>query len=100
MANEEHLEILRKGVKEWNRWRETNAGADLTYAGLRAVNLRGANLHGVDLSRANLSNAQLIDANLRDAQLIDADLHHAHLTATSHGRFDQEQETNRWGRLS
>ena len=44
MANEEHLELLRKGVDNWNVWRRTNE-------------VLHPNLRGADLSRARLSGA-------------------------------------------
>ncbi len=30
MANPKHLEILKRGVKVWNQWREENRGVDIT----------------------------------------------------------------------
>ncbi|QLE45280.1 pentapeptide repeat-containing protein (plasmid) [Nostoc sp. C052] len=69
MANEEHLTILRQGVKVWNEWRQKNSevAPDLT-----DINLSGAFLIGIDfsnsnLSRANLSHAVLVYANLSAA---------------------------------
>jgi hypothetical protein len=46
MANAEHLEILERGVKEWNQWRDEHPETT------------------PDLSNANLSNANLSNANL------------------------------------
>ena len=54
MANEEHLELLRKGVDNWNVWRRTNE-------------VLHPNLRGADLSRAKLSGANLMGADLREA---------------------------------
>lgn len=49
MANKEHLELLRKGVKEWNKWRKLNPDIEpdlsdtyLGCASLRKVNLKEA----------------------------------------------------------
>jgi len=96
MANPEHLEILKKGVEEWNKWRDDHpeivpdlsraklSGTDLHEAGLRGeglsgVNLSGANLREANLSKANLSKANLLRANLREANLREANLRRAAL---------------------
>jgi uncharacterized protein YjbI with pentapeptide repeats len=83
MANPKHLEILERGVKVWNRWREENPEIwpDLYGANLRGVDLSGANLSEADLGEANLSEADLRRANLRGARLIRADLSEADLSA-------------------
>ncbi len=46
MAKPEHLAILKKGVEQWNKWREEHPQVmlDLTEAELSGVDLRGANL--------------------------------------------------------
>lgn len=46
MANQEHLAILKQGVKAWNRWRAENPYVlvDLNQAKLREANLRGYDL--------------------------------------------------------
>ena len=41
MANPEHLEILKQGVKQWNRWREEQPDV---YPDLRVASLSGASL--------------------------------------------------------
>jgi uncharacterized protein YjbI with pentapeptide repeats len=92
-----HLEILKLGVSEWNKWRveRTNIapdlkgavlkGASLAGADLRAANFKGADLRGANLRGANLKAADLRAANLRDAilwsaSLTGADLREADLT--------------------
>lgn len=84
MANEQHLEMLKRGVEEWNAWRREHAdvrpdlgGADLTRALLRHAHLRHADLSGADLTRADLSGALLTGAHLSGADLIRADLNRA-----------------------
>ena len=56
MANPEHLQILKHGVKAWNQWREQHtdirpdlSGADLFRADISRANLPGAGLHGANL---------------------------------------------------
>lgn len=86
MANQQHLEILSKGVRVWNQWREKHlglrpdlqqanlAGADLSSANLSSANLHGADLFGANLSGADLSGADPGWADLRGAILTMADL--------------------------
>lgn len=97
MANEEYLEILKKGVKVWNEWREKNPAeipnlikadlsranlirADLSRANLILADLLGANLAFANLSDANLMNANLAFANLLGANLMNANLLGANLS--------------------
>ena len=97
MADEEQLdEILRRGPKEWNAWREANPetplllyranlveadlkGAHLSNANLERADLTGANLDFTDLQRTNLANAELQGAHLRHADLRGANLQVADL---------------------
>ncbi len=55
MADEKHLEILKKGVDAWNNWREENRDVQpyLTGANLCEANLTGADLRGADLREAD-----------------------------------------------
>ena len=97
MANAEHLQILKRGLHEWHKWRKSNwsiepdlSGADLSNAELRnadfrATNLAGANLYnafcpGATLIRANLQNANLIKTDLVRAEISLANLQHADLS--------------------
>jgi hypothetical protein len=96
MANANHLAILRKGIRAWNKWHKKSPEIpDLSDADLReeyfsnwdfsgvnlsSANLSGANLSGTNLSCANLSNASLTGAILTGANLYDAILIRANLT--------------------
>ena len=74
MANPEHLEILKQGVEQWNKWRKehpvrrdldlsrrsdlarrTLAGRISVGRSLRVADLGGADLRGADLREAKLS---------------------------------------------
>ncbi|TVL98576.1 MAG: hypothetical protein CV087_21160 [Candidatus Brocadia sp. WS118] len=101
MANPEHLEILRMGVKVWNQWRKENKNivpdlreADLTGIQLGVENFsisdlgyqrkidpypNSINLNDVNLSNAVLSHANLVAANLNGAILDNAKLDFAQL---------------------
>jgi uncharacterized protein YjbI with pentapeptide repeats len=104
MANQQHLDILKRGVAEWNQWRAANPpivpdlrdadlhradlveanleGADLRGANLEGVHLRGADLRGVRLDGAQLDGATLRGAALRGAALRGAALRGAQLQGT------------------
>ncbi|HVB26044.1 MAG TPA: pentapeptide repeat-containing protein [Ktedonobacteraceae bacterium] len=110
MANEEHLHILRQGVRNWNKWSHRNLvvrpdlsganllgaslsganflGADLSGTDLFRADLSGTNLSGADLSGANLSNANLSGAKLNLADLSTADLSNADLSGACLGDVD------------
>lgn len=89
MANAEHVEHLKRSIREWNRWREEQrdirpdlssadlCGADLSEADRSRAKLCYANLIFADLSRADLSRTDLSYANLSYANLSEADLNQA-----------------------
>jgi uncharacterized protein YjbI with pentapeptide repeats len=91
MANPEHLEILRLGIEQWNRWRKEHpdvrpdlsvtdlSNANLGEADLRGAYLRSVELGGADLTRALLSGVDLAYARLHGAKLNLQDLHDASL---------------------
>ncbi len=108
MADPEHLGILKRGVSEWNQWRQKKpsvvpnlSAANLIRAYLRSVDLRGAdlrgarlsgadlgqaNLGGADLSGAMLGRAFLAGADLSDVNFSGADLSRANLIGADLGR--------------
>lgn len=100
MANAEHFEILKSGVKIWNKLRKSNeivqpelfeaflSGANLSDVNFFNANLIGANLSGAKMPRADLTltslyNANLSKANLSKAYLNDAELIQANLTGAN-----------------
>ncbi len=81
MANQEHLDILKQGMKRWNKQREEHSDIrpDLSSAELSRTDLSRANFSGVNLFEADLSRTTLVEANLRRAGLSQADLSNATL---------------------
>lgn len=81
MADQEHVEILKQGVKLWNAWRKKNPNMvpDLSETDLNGVNLSGANLHKVNLRGTSLIMANLGEAELQKADLSGTDLNGADL---------------------
>lgn len=91
MSNTEHKEILKKGVRTWNRWRSANPNIrpDLSRATLKNMNLSGYNLNhsdlywvifkGSDLSYCDLTSSNLCNATFEEANLSYADLSDANL---------------------
>ena len=113
MANQEHLDILAKGVEAWNAWRDRNdvapdlrnaplAGRDLGgvsgipftnaeerfRAAIRIALRFGANLRGADLRGADLRRADLRGADLSGANLQSTDVHGAVFSYTAVGDVD------------
>src|SRR5260370_15148175 len=82
MANQEHLDMLHKGVEIWNRWRKENPGigVDLREAKLTGVNLTEADLKWVNIQVSDLSKSKLRDANLTLTRLTSANLVGSSLT--------------------
>lgn len=82
MANNEHLEILKKGTKCFNDWRDKNHNVilDLSRAVLKNADLTGANLMHANFASAIIANAKLRSVNLTHANLRGAILTNVNLT--------------------
>src|SRR5437764_1336252 len=74
MANQEHLDILKQGVRAWNQRRAEHPDIrpDLWGAHLRDVNLYRAHLRDANLNRANLSDARIWSTIFGDIDLSSA----------------------------
>lgn len=96
MADSECVERIKRGVPEWNGWREANpkAMADLSWANLNGLCLdgvalsesvlklafcRGCSFVGADFSGASMRGINLEGCDLRSAVFKGADLEGAHL---------------------
>ncbi|MBD2511865.1 pentapeptide repeat-containing protein [Nostoc muscorum FACHB-395] len=93
MANEEHLAILKQGVKVWNEWRKENPHIkpDLTKvrfkifsnyskANFSESNLSEANFSGNSLAETNFIAADLTKVNLAQTNLINVEFNQANLS--------------------
>jgi uncharacterized protein YjbI with pentapeptide repeats len=71
MANNDQIDLLKRGTQAWNAWRaeQTEATIDLSGGALRGLDLEGADLSGADLKDADLRGANLSGANLAGAHL-------------------------------
>lgn len=90
MANKKHLEILKQGVMEWNRWRIENEdirpnlkGVDLDWEVLTAVDLNNADLRGATFRNAKLEEADMTSADLSGADLSDAHCLNLHASGSN-----------------
>ncbi|MGK7942269.1 MAG: pentapeptide repeat-containing protein [Crocosphaera sp.] len=96
--SEEFLELLKKDVTAWNRWRQENSQVEINFesvdlsnshlsqANLKGINFKRSNFGGSDLRQADLSDSCLKGANfeqcdLRNARLKQANLANANLKA-------------------
>ena len=88
MTDSDHIEILRRGSRAWNAWREANssqipnlddAALSLGQRQLGPINGGPTNLRSVSMQRAFLRSASLSAADLEAADLSGADLAYARL---------------------
>jgi uncharacterized protein YjbI with pentapeptide repeats len=95
MVDQQHVNLLKKSVRIWNRWQRQHSnthpdlrnadlgGAQLSFAQLQRADLHGAKLYNTPLCNANLRYADLSGADLSYANLSHADLSHADLTSAN-----------------
>ncbi len=100
MANPEHLAILKKGVRAWNKWIQHVPVKYLYGTDLRGVNLRGRNLVDADFFRVCLAEADLRGANLSGAILVGTDLSRAILSGANLTKADLLRADLREGELT
>lgn len=77
MSNPEHVAILKKGAKEWNKFRKLMSidqpdfsGEKLVKSDLKKANLKNASFRYCDLWRTDFSGADLRNADFNHASLI------------------------------
>src|ERR1700760_3839435 len=97
MAEQEHLDVLHRGVAAWKEWRVPPpkvrpdlsstppswlelAAADLHHCSLNDSRLHYTQLSNADLYRAAFGNASLYGADLRGARIIEASFAGADMT--------------------
>jgi uncharacterized protein YjbI with pentapeptide repeats len=61
MANDEHVEMLKKGAAAWNKWRSENPDV---ISWVHAADLRGAHLTGADIGEADLTTGRLAEERI------------------------------------
>jgi len=84
MANPNHVEKLKSGIKNWNQWRADKPDIipDLSDIDLKGFDFYEANLECVDFRKALLGGAIFIGADLTDALLSESYLDTAWLKET------------------
>jgi len=81
MANQEHVDLIKQGIANWNSLRKQNyiESPDLKKVDLRGIDLSGADLNEAELTEGNLSKATLFRSNLSKADLSGVNLSNADL---------------------
>jgi hypothetical protein len=84
MANQEQVDLLKRGFDGWNQWRQENPNIvpDLSDVNLTDTNLSGFNLSITNFNSSDLSRANLRGANLSRSGLIRANLSEANLSGS------------------
>jgi uncharacterized protein YjbI with pentapeptide repeats len=68
MPNDEHVAMLGRSAAVWNEWwAKLDETPDLSWAGLRGLDLSGFDLSRADLREADLRGAKFCDADLSGA---------------------------------
>lgn len=96
------LEVLERGVEEWNRWRSANPKArpHLSNANLSWTNSHIGSLEGIDFSNTELQDASFEGGCLSSANLTGANLEHANLTDASLQKANLTEANLRWADLT
>lgn len=80
MANPQHYDKLKEGVKAWNKWRKEHPEI---FPDLRDADLHGMLLNGINFRHTNLDGADLRNANLRSALLDHASFYQTDLSSAN-----------------
>lgn len=85
MANQEHIDILKKGMQEWDSWRRQNLAVvpDLSGADLSKMILWRGNFYRVNFKDAILQQTDFQFSDLSCSQFSNADLQNAGLCRTN-----------------
>jgi hypothetical protein len=88
MADTEHLEMLKRGVKAWNEWRDRNPylRPDLRGVSLQGIDIRDAYLAEADLSLVDFTGRDLSGAHLDSADFTEAKFNDTILTKANLSR--------------
>ena len=88
MADQDHLDIVKKGAAAWNEWRRANHGLtpDLTGASLSGYQLGNLRLANVDLSLSTLKKTNLRGSDFWRTDLNLSDLSGADVSRSYFGR--------------
>jgi hypothetical protein len=102
VANQKHVTLLKKGVTQWNTWREQHPDIqpDLSGANLGNIDLSYIDFHGANLNRVGLNRTILYNAILREATLINAHLNWADLRDADLSGANLERAVLNWTNLS
>ena len=89
-VKEKHLKKLKKGVKQWNKWRQKRPEIRPVLYGssLREIDFTDIDFSNADLRDADLHKSVLRNANFHEANLGGADLTHANLKMANFCRTD------------
>jgi|LGOV01.1.fsa_nt_gb uncharacterized protein YjbI with pentapeptide repeats len=87
MANEEHIKILKLGIREWNQWRKVYPKIRPDLSGINFYDVfPGSNdmydipaIEGANFDDCNLRNAEMRDREFNNCSFISAELHMADL---------------------
>lgn len=84
MANERHIELVKKGYEVWNKWRVDNPDTipDLLAAKLQSIDFSMYDFHKADLRYVDFSHSTFVRTNFSETDLSHADFIHAEISRT------------------